>query len=447
MRFSITAMLAVAVLLGASRSSSHPERFTVRIALKSRAQIMDVVNRGFDVAGVDFENKEFVVITDAVGLKQLGTLRDTKPLSSNYLLETLDSSYKRPEDVEKALLKIENDYPQLAVVTTIGKSTDGRNIFAIRITDSFSIPNREKPALLFDAMHHAREVMTPEIALDMADYLTSRFATDPKVREWLRLNEIWIVPMLNPDGNSQVWSRDTMWRKNTRGGYGVDNNRNYPYKWGTCNGSSGSTSSETYRGPSAGSEPETKALMELARQIKPVFNISYHTASEIVIYPMSCPNDRLPAQEKTLVEGIGKELASKLVRDSGNGTYTPGTSYELLYPVDGGSSDWMYAELKALAYTIEANSQGQGFQPSYSRWRDSTIQRNRPGWQYILDRTNNAAIRVQAHLGTRVRVETSAGGVILEKEVDAKGWAHFVVVPGNYQVVNTATRGDRKSVV
>ncbi len=445
MRFSITALAAVALLTAASRTSNPPEHLVLRIPIKDRAHIQELVRKGFDVAGVDFEANEFVVITDSNGLNQLRANPRSKPTSSRYLLETLDKSYKTPETVEAALRKIESDHPQLASVVSIGNSTDGKEIFAIRITDPFSIPSREKAVILFDAMHHAREVMTPEIAIDIAEQLTSNFKTDTKTKEWLRLNEIWIVPMLNPDGNTQVWNSDNMWRKNTRGGYGVDNNRNYPYQWGKCKGSSGSTRDDDYRGPSPGSEPETQALMNLAKQIRPVINISYHTASEIVIYPTSCPNDTLPASEKRLVEGIGKELASKLVRDSGNGTYTPGTSYELLYPVDGGSSDWMYAEVKALAYTIEANSQNQGFQPSYSRWRDSTLERNRPGWQYILDRANGASIRAKANQGEKLRVENSSGALIMEKEVDPKGWAHFIVEPGTYRLSNR-TSGETRSV-
>jgi carboxypeptidase T len=428
------------VLVAASRSSSQPELFALRFPLTDRTLISKFVARGFDIMGVDMETNEFVVVTDSVGLKQVKTITRLLPVATYRIEETLDGAYKNPQEVKEFLDKAENDYPHLVHTEVIGTSTDGQEIHAVRVTDSFRTPTRGKTALLFDAMHHAREVMTPEIALDMVEYLTTRYETDAEVRKWLLLNEIWIVPMLNPDGNARVWSNSSMWRKNTRGGYGVDNNRNYPYAWGSCNGSSGSTSDEQYRGPSAGSEPETQALMNLAKRIEPVFNISYHTASEIVIYPLSCPNQRLPAQEKAIVEGIGKELARTLVRDSGSGTYVPGTSYELLYPVDGGSSDWMYEEMRALAYTIEANSTNQGFQPSFSRWRNTTVERNRAGWKYILNRAQSSGIRVRSTPGERVRIETVTGALVFDKKVDSKGWAHFVVNPGQYRVVNVDNR-------
>lgn len=434
-------------------SATGPALYTLRLPLK-RSLIEQLSRRGFDISGVDFEAQEFEVITNSAGRNEIEAITGTRPVSVRNI-ETLDASYKQLSEVEQALVAAENNFPQLVTVETIGNSTEGRPIFAARLTDAFRTPESGKTVILIDAMHHAREVMTPEIALDIVDYLTTRYDQDPEVKRWMIQNEIWVVPMLNPDGNNRVWNGNTQWRKNTRGGYGVDNNRNYPYAWGTCNGSSGSTSSDQYRGPSPGSEPETQALMKLAQRIRPTVNISYHTASEIVIYPLSCPNQSLPPEEKKIVEQIGRELGTKLARDSGSGTYRAGTSYELLYPVDGGSSDWMYEEMRALAYTIEANSLNQGFQPSYRQWRDSTVERNRPGWQFILNRAQSSSLRVEALPGEKIRIETSTGRQVFDKDTDRRGWAHFIVQPGDYRVINasrrtaqqTATVGSGPSVV
>jgi hypothetical protein len=122
--------------------------------------------------------------------------------------------------------------------------------------------------------------------------------------------------------------------------------------------------------------------MNLVATIKPKFNISYHSYSELVIYPEGCRGNRASEQ----VVQIGKELASKLKKDTGSGTYAPGTAYELLYQVDGGDIDWMYNAHEVMPFVIEVNSSSQGFQPSYSRWRNKTIEGQRPGWQFILDK-------------------------------------------------------------
>ncbi len=75
--------------------------------------------------------------------------------------------------------------------------------------------------------------------MDTVEILLAHYSDDARVANWVDQAEIWIVPMLNVDGNNKVWMSDAMWRKNARGSYGVDINRNYPYAWYTCNGSSG----------------------------------------------------------------------------------------------------------------------------------------------------------------------------------------------------------------
>ena len=79
-----------------------------------------------------------------------------------------------------------------------------------------------------------------------------------------------------------------MWRKNRRfnspGVYGVDPNRNYPYEW-VGNGSSTDPSSDTYRGPSPGSEPEVIALMNLVNSHEFVTHQTLHTSGNITIHP------------------------------------------------------------------------------------------------------------------------------------------------------------------
>ncbi len=339
-------------------------------------------DRGFDIGGVNLEKHTVTLVVKESGLRQT---RDLRVLSTREI-RTPDAQFKKYNDVERALKDAEDRYPHLAAMEVIGKTGDGRDLLAIHLTARFVIPNQPKKAVLFDAMHHAREVMTTEVALDIVDYLTKNYETDAQVQKWMNNYDIWVVPMMNPDGNNKVWTSDSMWRKNARGGYGVDINRNYPFKWNSCGGSSGSKSSDTYRGDAAGSEEETKAITALASRIHPMIAVSYHSFSEIVIYPMGCSPQKIPAPDFAPYTQVGKELAKTLVRDSGNGTYTAGTSYELLYNVDGGSVDWMYDKERTMAFVIEINGDSQGFQPSYTKWRDITVQRQRAGWQYVLDR-------------------------------------------------------------
>ena len=198
--------------------------------------------------------------------------------------------------------------------------------------------------------------------------------------------------MVNPDGSNIVWTANNMWRKNAHAGvasiYGVDNNRNYNYRWGECNGSSANTGAQDYRGPAAGSEPETQAVMKLADYVHPTASLSYHSYSEFVLYPYGCQGDL--TSENVLIQKVANELAAILPRDSGRGNYTPGTPWKLLYSVDGSSMDYLYAAHGALALTFEINTD---FQPNYSI-RDATVAKHRNAWMYFLNRATKNMHRI-----------------------------------------------------
>ena len=175
----------------------------------------------------------------------------------------------------------------------------------------------------------------------------------------------------------------------------VDPNRNYPYKWGPdgCNGSDGEPSSLTYRGPSPASEPITRSINGLVRDIRPSISLTYHTTGELVLQPMGCsPN--LPDDPDLIAHReVGSMLAAVIENDAGNGWYEMGTPYEVLYSVDGGSDDWLHAIGGTVAFTIEMNTGAQGFQPDYDTWRDDTVTRNREGWQWLLRRLGLGAVQ------------------------------------------------------
>ncbi|MBU0520122.1 immune inhibitor A [bacterium] len=146
---------------------------------------------------------------------------------------------------------------------------DGNPIYMVKISDNPTIDENE-PEALFDATHHPREVGGYTAVLYAMWWLLENYGTDPEATYLVDNRELYFVPVVNPDG--LLYNELTnpggggMWRKNRRdnggGVYGVDNNRNYTYQWGYDNlGSSPNPSSIGYRGPYAGSEPETSAMM------------------------------------------------------------------------------------------------------------------------------------------------------------------------------------------
>lgn len=352
---------------------------TVEMQVPAR-KLTDVVKKlkeqDLDVIYVDKKSGSIQVLSNQEDYKKLMAFSSfVQVTASRYVNSLPDQQYKTPDEVKDIIQTYKQKFPNLVTVYNIGKTLEGRDILALRISDDAQ-ENKQEPAILFNALHHAREVMTVEIALDIIDYLTANYGKDATVTNWVNKAQIWIIPMVNPDGSNRVWNEDNMWRKNARGDYGVDINRNYPYKWGACDGSSGSKYAQDYRGESAASEPETNVMMNFVANIKPIYNISYHSYGGMVLYPFGCSGTQTPPAEK--IAETGKEMAALL-------NYEPGTPWQILYDVDGGDVDWMYATHHVIPFVIEVSTKMDGFQPPYSR-RDAVVQLNRKGWQYLLNK-------------------------------------------------------------
>ncbi|EQC51489.1 M14 family metallopeptidase [Bacteriovorax sp. DB6_IX] len=426
------ARMAMMAALGLSAySHTHHQiddsqsQFTIN-AKGQYAKIMKSLReRGIDVLGVDIPNS---LIDVSVNQQEEGLLKQAKLKLTKIKKQKaeIDSRYLNTTELEALLKKTHEEYPDITKLKKVGETLEGNAIWAIKISDNAAVEEAHEPAVLFNGMHHSREIMTIEVTSDIVTYLTKNYASDVKVKNWVDQNEIWVLPVLNVDGNIKVWNGQEMWRKNARGGYGVDINRNYPTNWNACRGSSGWRNSQTYRGSEAASEPETKVMMNFVSEIKPVFNISYHAYSELIIYPYGCRGQRTTNRE--VVEGIGKEMGTIL-------NYTPGTSWETLYSVDGSDIDWMYQEEQVIPYVIEVSPRSDGFQPNYEK-RDPTVEHNRQGWQFLLDRLAGPAISGVNKDYKEILIEKNIDGAYQEVQtyrVNPDGSYHIILNEGQYK--------------
>lgn len=253
------------------------------------------------------------------------------------------------------------DHPDIVAKFSLGKSYAGRHIWAAKISDNVAKDENE-PEVLIDALHHAREHLTVEQALAVLRWLTDGYGTDERITAIVNRREVYIVFMVNPDGGEYDLTGDPYraWRKNRQPNsgskyVGTDLNRNYDYRWACCGGSSGSTSSSTYRGPKPFSAPETRAIRDFVKsrvvdgrqQIKA--GITLHTAGEQVLWPYGytrtdVPSDMTKDDQAALVT-IGRRMASR------NG-YAPMQSSSL-YVTDGDQIDWAYGRYRIFYYTLE----------------------------------------------------------------------------------------------
>jgi murein tripeptide amidase MpaA len=278
-----------------------------------------------------------------------------------------DWRYHSYDEMVTEIHAAETAYPAIVDVFSIGRSYEGREIWAAKISDNVAVDEAE-PEILFDSLTHAREHLTVEQALYLLEALTTGYGTDGTVTPLVDNREITIIFALNPDGGEYDLTGPATgprgpyraWRKNRQPNagstsVGTDLNRNFEYRWRCCRGSSGTKSSLMYRGSSAFSAPETRAFRDYVnsrvvggrQQI--VSHITFHTNGQLILWPygytkVNVPADMTTLDQRTFVE-FGRSQASR------NG-YAAKQSSDL-YITDGDMIDWMYGRHRIFSFTWE----------------------------------------------------------------------------------------------
>jgi len=283
-----------------------------------------------------------------------------------------DENYHTYDEMTAEINQAATDHADIVSVGSIGQSYEGRDLPLLKISDNVAT-DEDEPEVLFTCNIHAREHLTLEMCLHIVTRFTDGYGTDQFVTDTVNGKEIWLVPTMNPDGaeyDIQGGQYDG-WRKNRQpnrdGSIGTDNNRNFSYNWGCCGGSSSTPFSETYRGESAASAPEVKALQDWVatravggtQQIKA--HIDFHTFSELVLWPFGHTYDDvtegMTQEQFDHFADIGTQLADS------NG-YTPQQSSDL-YITDGTMPDTMWATHGILSYTFEMYPSSGGIDGFY----------------------------------------------------------------------------------
>jgi carboxypeptidase T len=289
----------------------------------------------------------------------LERLQDTESYLMSFATDAALTGYHSVEGVEQDLRALAESRPEIAELHEVGRSVEDRPIWAIRIGERKGSARK----VLFMGCHHAREWIAVEVPLLLADHLVKNADTNP-VKRWLSRGEVWVSPMVNPDGHEFSRVHERLWRKNRRrnrdGSIGVDPNRNYGYMWGTLNINTSShvPSDETYVGPRAFSEPETRAMRDLIGRELPLGVITYHSYSQLILYPWGYTNDPIAdVQDRQRMVQLAKRMQTKIGSVHGK-TYVHQQSSKL-YPTAGDTTDWTYGVYGIPSYTIELRPKEQ----------------------------------------------------------------------------------------
>jgi Zinc carboxypeptidase len=278
-------------------------------------------------------------------------------------------SYDEPGGIRDQLYAAARKTPQLVKLEVLGHTGQGREIIAVKLTQGArDVPDGTRPAVLYSATQHAREWIATEVDRRLMNYYINRWrANDRAVRKLLQTTELWFILVANPDGYQYTFDHERLWRKNLRDnngdgqtqvGDGVDPNRNFPAHWGWDEeGSSAIQSSDTYRGPTPMSEPETQAMVGLLDRIGFAFQVNYHSNGQWLLYAEGWQTST-PTADDPIYYAMSGNLDDPAIKD-----FHPGLSSDVLYVTNGETTDYAHASTGALAWTPElsAGCNGCGF--------------------------------------------------------------------------------------
>ncbi|XP_073824117.1 zinc carboxypeptidase A 1-like [Musca autumnalis] len=248
--------------------------------------------------------------------------------------------YHELDDTYNWMRSLEAKYPGIVSTFVAGTTYEGRDILGVKVTYG---PG--KKGIFLEGGMHAREWIGPATSTYILNQLLT--STDREVRMIAESFDWYVVPHANPDGFVYTHTTDRLWRKTRtpyeNDCYGADPNRNWGFHWNEV-GASDSPCSDTYAGPYAFSEIETKSLSEyIATELKGkiYLYVSFHSYSQLLLFPYGHTSE-LPPNYNDLKRIFDAAVAAMSVR---YGTkYTGGNIYDAIYPAAGASVDWAYGE-------------------------------------------------------------------------------------------------------
>jgi len=437
----------IVVCLGATEATAL-DLWRVRVDAEQAPSVADrLEGAGFDVlrgSVSDFSLELVVTADERTQLLRMGyrpvVLEKGRPFddiqAERSSVEAVPAGYPTLAQIVDALDACQSAFPAICRVVDLTEkyglapTFEGRHIIAVKISYNVA-EDEDEPSFLLVGNHHAREIVTPVIALHAIEQLTTQYGVDHRITDLVDTYEIWVVPVWNPDGYHEVFTGNNLWRKNKRavfGGVGVDLNRNYPIRWFSACAGSPNPASETYRGRWPASEAETRTMLTLSADRHFTKVVDYHSSGRQVLSGYSCHHHPF--------EAFMRDEAVALSSASGYGGAQRPPSAE------GEHQEWQSARQGSHAFLIETHTQ---FQPGYL----SALAEARlvfPGALWLLERPIPLSGHVtDATTGEPVVALITYDGVRFsngERNLSSGpfGRYHAFLPPGNYTVRFSADR-------
>jgi hypothetical protein len=263
------------------------------------------------------------------------------------------NEYYTWETITADLQTLANTYPELCQLSSLGPSVQGRDIWALKISDNVTIEEAE-PEFKYVSTMHGDEVTGQELVMRLAHYLLENYGSLETVTDLVNSTEIWLVPNMNYDGTAS----GSRYNAN-----GVDLNRNFPDR---------EYGNPPYPGHSYPIQPETQHIIDFTAAHNFVMSANYHGGALVMNYPW---DKKLPGDGGTGYYAMNPDDATfinnSLTYSMLNGPmynsawFTNGiTNGAEWYEISGGMQDWNYFEHGCMEITIEVS---ENKWPSYSQ--------------------------------------------------------------------------------
>ena len=258
------------------------------------------------------------------------------------------SSYPSFAEVSTYLNDTANAHPEICRLISIGRSVQDREIWALLISDNPS-EEEEEPEVAYISTMHGDETVGTVLNLNLIDLLVNNYETNTQLTQLVDETEIWIVPLLNPDG----YEMGIRWNANN-----TDLNRAFPIWESDFEGTFGSDGTPE----TMGREPEVVAIMEWATSNAFVLAANFHTGALVVNYlydqePGISSGQDAPTLDDPLMRSLSTTYAvlnaPMLASRAFPGGITNGSAW---FSNFGGMQDWHYRYAGAIHATIELSN-------------------------------------------------------------------------------------------
>ncbi|MDH3283921.1 MAG: M14 family zinc carboxypeptidase [Acidobacteriota bacterium] len=316
---------------------------TVRLIDPSPEQVRRLVLIGFDIEGrspgrlVAHVTLEELAKLGALGVGWAEFDEGALPHPGDDPTDA-PASYHTYDTMTAELQQVALDHPSITRLVSAGPSVQGRELWWMLITDNPDV-EEDEPGFKYIATMHGDEKVGTENCMQLINLLTDSYGADQRLTDLVDEVEIWIMPLMNPDGHTLAQRYNAS---------GADLNRDFPDRI-----------DDPVNTPD-GRQPETQHVMSWQTQHSTSLSANFHGGAVVTNFPYDNNDSKQSVYTATPDDDIIVDVSIEYSEDNlpmYNGAWPQGiTNGADWYVVAGGMQDWNYDYHGDVETTIELSN-------------------------------------------------------------------------------------------